>query len=318
MKAVCYFCMLTYFLTTPFIPFMLIIKLFGGLGNQIFQYALGRHLALKNNIPLFLDTFSGFQDDFYQRNYTLDIFKIPANIADKNLIEKINRLQNPLGRKDKFQNWLTKNIFQFNPLFINGKHFQYDPEIFHLQTKFAYVSGYWQTEKYFKEIENTIRQDLTFVNPISSENQDLKAAIQESNSVCLHVRRLLGIAEGKINADGVKFHGSASLDYYSKALNIITQQEQQPHFFVFADEPAWAKENIKLPYPTTFVEGNADFEDLQLMSLCKHHIIANSSFSWWAAWLNANPEKIVIMPKAWFADQSVNTSDVCPVTWLSI
>jgi hypothetical protein len=297
---------------------MLIIKLFGGLGNQIFQYAFGRQLALKNNVPLYLDTFSGFQNDFYKRSYSLSIFDIKAQIASSKTVERILKIQSPLGRKQQLFVWLDTHILGFNPLFINEKHYHFDAEVLQTKSFFAYVSGYWQSEKYFQDIALTIRQDLTFLKKISSENQSLLDSILSTNSVCLHLRRLHGIAGGQTNAEGVKFHGASEMTYYDKALEIIAQKEHDLHFFVFADDPIWAKENIKLPYPTTFVSGNADYEDLQLMSQCKHHIIANSSFSWWSAWLNPNPYKVVIAPDDWFKDKNINTKDIYPASWYRV
>lgn len=297
---------------------MLIIKLFGGLGNQMFQYAFGRKLALKNNVPLFLDTFSGFQDDFYKRAYSLGIFNIQANILDKKTIEKINRSQQPTGRKDRLLNVWDKHLLGFNPLIINEKHYQYDAQVLDTSTQFVYMSGYWQSEKYFEDVEKNIRQDFTFKMPISALLLPLVKEIQEKNSVCFHLRRLHGLADGKVNSEGVTFHGASGLAYYEKAIEILAAKETNLHFYIFSDSPSWARENIKLPFPMTFMEGNKDYEDLQLMSLCKHHIIANSSFSWWSAWLNANPTKIVCAPDEWFADKSVNTKDVYPKSWIRI
>lgn len=297
---------------------MLIIKLFGGLGNQMFQYAFGRKLALKNNAPLFLDIFSGFQGDFYKRAYSLNIFNIQANILDRQTIEKINRLQQPTGRKDRLFNALNKHLLGFKPLIVGEKHYQYDAQVLDTSTKFTYMSGYWQSEKYFEDVEKNIRQDFTFKTPISALLLPLVKEIQKKNAVCLHLRRLHGLAEGKVNSEGVTFHGASGLTYYEKAVEILAAKETNLHFYIFSDSPSWAKENIKLPFPMTFMEGNKDYEDLQLMSLCKHHIIANSSFSWWSAWLNANPNKIVCAPDEWFADKSVNTKDIYPSSWFRI
>jgi hypothetical protein len=298
---------------------MLIVKLFGGMGNQLFQYALGRHLALKSDLPLFVDAISGFQNDFYKRKYSLDNFNVKVREADTDLIHRFAHLQNPLGRKDKIHNLINRYILNFNPLFIREKHFHFDPEILAIKLRsITHLSGYWQSEKYFQEIESIIRQDFTFKTAISAKNTTLISEIQEKNTVCLHVRRLLGISDGQINEESVKHHGTADLTYYEKAIRLIAEREQNLHFYVFADSPEWAQAHLKLSFPTTFVSGNSDIEDLQLMSLCKHHIIANSSFSWWAAWLNANPDKIVCAPMTWVANKSVNTNDICPDSWIRI
>ena len=297
---------------------MLIIKLFGGLGNQMFQYAFARKLALKNAVSLFVDTVSGFENDFYKRKYSLDIFNVQLNILDKKTIEKINRFQQPTGRKDKLFNAFNQYLLGFDPLFINEKHYQYDERVLETNAKSAYISGYWQTEKYFKDIEQVIRQDFTFKIPISDHLLPLVSEIKEKNAVCFHLRRLHGITNGQVNSEGVDFHGANGLAYYEKAIKILSEREENLHFYIFSDSPAWARENIKLPFQMTFMEGNKDYEDLQLMSLCKHHIIANSSFSWWAAWLNTNLSKIVCAPDEWFADKTVNTSDIYPISWIRL
>ncbi len=299
---------------------MLIVKLCGGMGNQLFQYALGRYLSIKNGVPLFLDTISGFQNDFYKRKYSLNIFNIEANtfFLDEKTVQFYQRLQQPLGRKDKLWQWIFKKINQY-PLFVHEKHFEFDPEMLNLKMEsITLISGYWQSEKYFQEIATTIRQDFTFKTHISAQNLSLAEEIRTKNSVCLHVRRLLGIADGQINEQGVAFHGASDLTYYAKAIQFIAEKEQNIHFYIFADEPEWAQANLKLLFPTTFVKGNPDHEDLQLMALCKHYIVANSSFGWWAAWLGANPSKIVCAPDAWFADKSVNTNDIYPTSWIRL
>jgi hypothetical protein len=298
---------------------MIIIKLFGGLGNQLFQYALGRHLSIKSALPLFLDAESGFQNDFYKRTYSLHVFHIQAQLLDRQTIQVLQRFQNPLGRRDKLKNWIDKHFKGINPTFISEKHYQFDVSILSQDIKpMSCFSGYWQTEKYFKSIENTIRQDLTFKEEIPEKNQWLAEEIQQKNSVCLHVRRLLGIAEGKINEEGVKFHGSIDYPFYQKAIDLIAKRQENLHFYIFGDVIDWAKENLNLSFPHTFIEGNLDYQDLQLMSLCKYHIIPNSTFAWWSAWLNPNPQKIVVAPDAWFADKAINTQDIYPESWIRI
>ncbi len=298
---------------------MIIIKLFGGLGNQLFQYALGRHLSIKSALPLLLDAESGFQNDFYKRTYSLHVFHTQAKLLDTKTIRLLQRFQNPLGRREKLENWIDKHLKGINPIFIYEKHYQFDEAILAREIKpMTYFSGYWQSEKYFKPIANVIRQDLIFKEDLSEKNLRIAEAIQSKNSVCLHVRRLLGIADGKINQEGVKFHGSIDLPFYQKAMDLIAQRQENLHFYIFGDVIDWAKEHIQLSFPCTFVEGNLDYQDLQLMRLCKHHIIPNSTFAWWSAWLNTYPQKIVIAPDAWFADKTVNTKDIYPESWIRI
>lgn len=148
-------------------------------------------------------------------------------------------------------------------------------------------------------------------------NEQVAQNILSVNAVSLHVRRGDYVSNLTIN----QFHGTCSLEYYNQAIAQIAKKVETPHFFVFSDDPEWVKSNLKIDYSITIVDhNNADknYEDIRLMSLCKHHIIANSSFSWWGAWLCRNPNKIVIAPLKWFNDKSINTTDLIPDGWIKI
>jgi hypothetical protein len=295
---------------------MIAVKLFGGLGNQLFQYALGRSLSILHHQPLYLDTVSGFLDDFYQRNYQLNIFKIKANTLNTKQIKYFQRHQSPLGRKDKVFNYLDSCLGK-SPHFVHEKHYHFDPMILSENINSnTYFSGYWQSEKYFDKVSKQIREDLTFARTISEKNKLIAQKIQESNTVCLHIRALHGISAGQKNNEGIKFHGMMTNHYYQEIINYIAERQENLHFFVFADNFDWVRENLQLEFPFTLMEGNTTEEDLQLMSLCKHQLIPNSTFSWWAAWLNTNPHKIVVAPNDWFADKTVNTQDIYPLSWI--
>jgi hypothetical protein len=138
--------------------------------------------------------------------------------------------------------------------------------------------------------------------------------VSSNNSVSVHIRR----GDYVSNPHASKFHGTKGLDYYEKAVERIAETVKNPELFVISDDIEWCKENLRLPYKTTHIDGNAGFEDMHIMSHCAHNIIANSSFSWWAAWLNTNPDKVVIAPKKWFNDESINTEDVVPKTWIRL
>jgi hypothetical protein len=187
----------------------------------------------------------------------------------------------------------------------------YNPDI--LKTpKSVYLVGYWQSEQYFKDIESLLRREFTFKTAPDAKNAHPVALIQSVQAVSVHIRRGDYVA----NPHTHEFHGSVSLEYYHIAADKIAQAVTDPHFFVFSDEPEWAQEHLKLNYPTTFmaVSGQGkDYEDLRLMSLCKHHIIANSSFSWWGAWLSINPNKVVFAPTRWF--NQLDARDLIPETW---
>ncbi|MFH0972649.1 MAG: alpha-1,2-fucosyltransferase, partial [Patescibacteria group bacterium] len=177
-----------------------------------------------------------------------------------------------------------------------------------------FLDGYWQTEKYFKDIEDIIRSEFTLKTEYSNLNPELIAKISSCNSVSMHIRRGDYITNQNTN----EFHGICFLDYYKKAINLIAEKFPNPTIFIFSDDLKWCKENIKIKYPIVFVKGNKNYEDLIMMSKCSHNIIANSSFSWWGAWLNNNPNKIVIAPQKWLNNPNINYSDIIPSTWIKI
>lgn len=284
--------------------FMIITKLIGGLGNQMFQYAVGRRVADTNLTELKLDV-TGYSDqvDITPRAYSLNIFNIEENFATRKEIHQLKK------------NIFLLRLFRKNT-YHREKQFQFDSNILAVINN-SYLEGYWVSEKYFMEIENTIRQEFSFKSKPNAINQSTLDQIESTNSISIHVRRGDYIEDAKTN----QFHGVCRLDYYKTAISHIVRQVKNPHFFVFSDDPGWCKANLRLKYLTTYVThnlGNNDHEDMRLMSTCKHNIIANSSFSWWGAWLNNNQDKIVVAPKQWFRDKSINTRDLIPESWIRI
>jgi hypothetical protein len=177
----------------------------------------------------------------------------------------------------------------------------------------VYLAGYWQSEKYFKEIEDIIRRDFCLKSEPGPENAAMADEIKGVPSVCVHVRRTDYVTDPRTN----QHHGTCSPEYYRNAACLVGSQVSNPHFFVFSDEPDWARANLELPVPTTFVTHNGSekgYEDLRLMALCQHYIIANSSFSWWGAWLG-NSGGIVVAPKRWFNTEGRDTRDLIPAGW---
>jgi len=292
---------------------MILIQLNGGLGNQMFQYAIGRCLAHSLNTELKLDT-SQFQPDNL-RNYALSVFRIVENFATP---IDLTRVRRPLAWSIKYPVDLLRSMIQPNApiLYIKESKFHFDPEILALPDN-LYLEGYWQSEKYFKVIEKIIRNDFTFSVEPDYLNKQMADQIRICESVSIHVRRGDFVTNPTTNA----YHGTCSVDYYKKAIQIIKNRVHQPQFFIFTDDPIWVREHLDTGYPTVFVDFNGpekDYEDLRLMSLCQHHIIANSSFSWWGAWLCQNTEKIVIAPIKWFNKPDINTQDLIPDTWIRL
>jgi hypothetical protein len=199
---------------------------------------------------------------------------------------------------------------------VKEQHFHFDPAILELPDN-TYLEGYWQSEKYFKRIEEIIHQEFSFKNFPDPVNRDLGDRISSVNSVSIHVRRGDYVTNPVTN----QTHGVCDIDYYQKAIVEIFKNVVKPHFFVFSDDQIWAKSHIITNAPTEYVTHNKsskNYEDMHLMSLCHHHIIANSSFSWWGAWLSNYNEKMVIAPEKWLNDCRYNTDDICPKSWLMI
>jgi hypothetical protein len=300
---------------------MVVARLQGGLGNQLFIYAAARRLSLKNNVPLKLDITSGYERDYYQRTYRLNHFNIGAEIASpyqsfKGILGRVRRqILRIISRHRKFE----------HRVYLDEESREFDPRLLNLQVKgIIYLEGFFAREKYFKDIERIIRDDFQIVTRHDAENLALAGQIQSTNSVCLHVRRLHGLPS-KTEAKSNPSISSLSRDYYKKGIEIIARKIAEPVFYCFGDYPQWFVDNIKIDYPITIINHNKDekdYEDLWLMSLCKHFIIANSTFSWWGAWLSNYHDKIVIVPDATcyanLSGASIFKRDVIPTGWLAI
>lgn len=291
---------------------MIIVKLKGGLGNQLFQYAAARSLALRHAAELKVDiTFLG-----PSRRYGLDRFMTRAAIASP---EEITMLT---GERRGLQQFVRTVREVFSGEGKAGRntylepHFHYDAGLGSAPDN-TYLDGYWQSERYFKEIEGTIRSEFRLRVAADDVNQKTATAIRAVNAVSLHIRR----GDYATCSETHEVHGLCPLDYYEEATRIISARVSAPVFFVFSDDPGWVRENLFLDAPMTIVSHNGTElgeEDLRLISLCRHHIIANSSFSWWGAWLNPSTEKIVIAPRRWFNKADIDTADLLPPAWMSI
>ncbi len=292
---------------------MIISNILGGLGNQMFQYAAGRALSLSNHTELRLDI-SGFESYKLHHGFLLNrIFSLPAAIASQRDIRKVLGWQaSPKPRRILLHprlSWLRNKGLIVEP------HFNFWSGLAAAPSD-CYLHGYWQSEKYFADHADTIRADFAFDRPLDERNRQMVKMMRQSNAVSLHVRR------GDYASDPrtLSTHGLCPLEYYRAAVKIVADRVASPSFFIFSDDIAWAKENLEISMPCHFIghnQGAESYRDMQLMSQCRHHIIANSSFSWWGAWLNPDPQKIVIAPRKWFADGKA-VEDLMPENWLQI
>ncbi len=282
---------------------MIIVKLKGGLGNQLFQYALGRVLALKNNDKLKLDG-TGYDHDRL-RHYALDPFLIKAEIATP---AEIKPLKYPYG-------FLSMAWRKFSFKILRRFHIGWEPSILN-QTGNLYLDGFWQSYKYFDQATDTLRQDFSLKEPLEMLQPALIAEVTKAGTVSLHIRRTDYVSSKK----HAQTFGVLSLEYYARAVAKIAELVPQPTFYIFTDDPTWVKQHLSLPYPLHFVADYnlPDYQELILMSKCRHQIIANSSFSWWGAWLNPRIDKIVIAPTWWFKTGIPKINDIIPPSWIKI
>lgn len=288
---------------------MIITKLLGGLGNQMFQYATGRTLALANGCELKLDT-SAFDRYVIHSGYALGTFNIVAGIASPAEVGKL------AGSTRKIPRMVLHKLGVQGERYFREKSFDFDPALLERQAP-VYIEGYWQSYKYVEKFAEKIRSELTPSQPPQGENQRLAQSIAQENSVSVHIRR----GDYVSNQVASSVHGFVGLAYYDLALERISREIESPHFFVFSDDLPWARENLKVPGDVTFVDHNsglAAYEDMRLMSLCKHHVMANSSFSWWAAWLGWAPGKKVFYPANWFSSKLHNVSSLNPPAWIRV
>lgn len=277
-------------------PEMIISNISGGLGNQMFQYATGRALALKNNTTLKLDI-SSYMNDKFGRHYSLDIFNIKASLATS---QEINKLK-------PFENIITNKSPRLYKFFSNLSKTYVCDEIIPRNVDQLYLDGYWQNEKYFIDYRIQILKDFELKNNLSQSAIKLLVNIKKSAAVSIHIRR------GDYVKRGVD---TCSVQYYQRAIDFIIKRINNPIFYIFSepDGIGWAKSKLKIKNTPVYINGK-DYEDLILMSNCKHNIVANSSFSWWGAWLNENPKKIVVAPDPWFTHRK---TDNIPHDWFKV
>jgi len=290
---------------------MVISHILGGLGNQMFQYAAARALSLRIQRSLLLDL-SDFSNYTLHQGFELErVFNLSVKAAQRDDVKKVLGWQ----RASLLRRVIKRPIFSFlrKRSFLVEPHFNYWSQLESMESD-CYLMGYWQSERYFESIRQTIRKDFEFRQPLCDRNLELAKDICNTQSVSMHIRRGDYVSDSKTK----KILNVCSLEYYRKSIDYVSNCINSPTFFVFSDDMDWVRSNIKIPFPCVFVDHNhgvESYRDMQLMSLCKNNVIANSTFSWWGAWLNTNDAKIVTAPKEWFVGQP-SPLDLYPSTWV--
>ncbi|MFK7809342.1 MAG: alpha-1,2-fucosyltransferase [Saprospiraceae bacterium] len=292
---------------------MIITRLKGGMGNQMFQYAMALNVAQKLDTELRIDLSSLLDrskgEDFVYRNYDLSIFNVNDNfVHSPSVVHLLSKLKSASVTR-YFRNQVNKGRTH-----LKEKDFHFQQHFIDQTKDDTILEGWFQSPKYFEDIAPLIRKEFTFVKPVLEVSQDLLKKIKSTNAVCLNVRRTDFLKVDNLN--------TTNLEYFQEAARYIGDHVKNPTFFIFSDDVQWCLENIQLDHPTQVIghehKGEKFGNYMQLMIACKHYIIPNSSFAWWAVWLNANKNKKVVAPKNWFNDSAIDTSDLVPEDWVRL
>ena len=285
---------------------MIYSRIFGGLGNQLFQYAAGRALALRRGTSLVLDTRLASPGSHWA--YGLDRFNIDARVAEP--AELPPSKEAPIG----YALW---RLFGRSPRFLRERGLGVNNSVLNAPDD-VYLHGYFQSERYFSDCIATLRDDLRFLDPPDAQNAEWLDHIAEGPSVSVHLRRGDYISNDKAGAT----HATCDQAYYTAAIaEVVRQTGVSPRIFVFSDDPDWARDNLRFDFETHVAGHNGPdrpHDDMRLIAACDHNVIANSTFSWWGAWLNASPAKCVVAPKRWFGTAKLRNPDIIPERWTAI
>lgn len=293
---------------------MKVVKIHGGLGNQMFQYAF--YLALNN---YYVNEEIKIDSTIFDTHQIHNGFELPGVFPSINDVNYYTHLDKKLVLREG-RNFLEKlrfSIFKDYEIFIE-KGLKYEDTVFSMYNSTIF-EGFWQSEKYFHSIKNKVLNRFMFTSISKEKNLSLLKKIRNSESVSIHIR----LGDYRYNNVNCKVRGDiCTKSYYQGAVSLLQKKLNKPTFFVFSDEPHLVK-NWLPDIDYTLVDwnrGTGSYRDMQLMSLCRHHIIANSSFSWWGAYLNKNPEKMVVSPPKWFNDNTIeyNLDDIIPSSWLKL
>jgi hypothetical protein len=283
----------------------------GGLGNQLFQYAAARALSERYKVDFALDKswFDRSLAGVTHRKYQLDLLNIEKIVfSNHSFPKKPNRLEQFL-----------QSTFSSRPFICYQRNaFSFDPSLFNLRNasnRDVYLYGYWQGFRYIEAIRPILQTELQLRSRISAHYHPFLEQISDTASVMLHIRR----GDYVESPPAAQLHGVLSIAYYLNAIKAIQEIQADAHFFVFSDDLPWAKSMLPPGLPITFIDNSismdAAAQELQLMRTCKHHIIANSSLSWWGAWLKINQNGTVFAPNRWINQDNSNLSDLLPPSW---
>lgn len=289
---------------------MIIVRCMGGLGNQMFQYALGRRLAMRYGEMLRLDL-SLYQDQGLRR-FELDHYAVKyrkATLCD------LGRFMD-LGARGRILSAPWRLMDRGRCRVVRERFFHFDPTVLE-NGNHLFLEGYWQNPCYFAPIDGELRKELVPTAALEEPEAALGGRIADANAVAIHVRG------GDYLSDPSASHalGACPSEYYRAALACVRDRVQNPTFFAFSDDPARARSVLPADEEVTFVEGRIEsraWVDQYLMSRCRHQVIANSTFSWWAAWLNPFPEKVVVAPRQWFRNGMLDTRGLFPPNWVTL
>lgn len=291
------------------------MQLVGGLGNQMFQYAHGRALARRHHMDLALDFVC--LSSGTPRHYQLDRLQVSAGRADSAATQCFKIVP---GRALRIAKRLIPERLQpleWRPQILRENHFPATPVVLD-SSRDAYVTGYWQSERYFDALSDELRAEFQPSTEASAATRRTLAAIAAADSVSVHVRR----GDYVTRPEAALFHGVLGLEYYRAAVTRLERERASSHYYVFTDDPSWVRAGFDIGVPFSVVDANdcdAPEWDLVLMSACRRHIIANSSFSWWGAWLDPRQDKQVIAPQRWFlASDAPDVSDLLPANWIRL
>lgn len=283
---------------------MIFTKLISGLGNQLFQYATARHLSLLRRTSLKLDT--SFFTNQNLRSYKLDYYNInatPATLPEVEQHLRGYRSRSRYGRAyRRLDQWLPRYRRRY---FAEQEWWTYEPDLWRTSAN-VYLEGYWQHYRYFENLPPIVLAELTLKAPYSAAVAALVAnIIADPSSVAVHIRR----GDYVTDVSARNFMGVLPLAYYERAIQVISAKVRNPTFYFFSDDLDWVKDHIQPRAECHLVDidgGRQEYVDLEVMSKCSHAIIANSSYSWWGAFLNRNPDKVVIAPQQWVVPPEVN------------